>query len=300
MYAHQVVEDIKTHNDAFAEKYRQHVIEGITNSQKFFLGQGEDINASIKRADTLFLNEPHLGVPYDVVWFEYDEYPESSANGVITTKEAVLMQRIIKGKELFWCDFVAYFPYWKKWRLSPVSVVVKVNRLIDEFDTIDLTKWGLPRPSEDTTGNFYILHNNTAMEMSDEDWEEEHMGSLCNLTMVHKALMLLNCKNITTEIIKAPDALNKKRRRNGKQEIFDYHVLNVVVPSKKQEYRVKTIPLFHVRVHLCRGHFKEYTEEHPLFGKYTGLYWWQPYVRGQNKNGVIIKDYNVSMGVNTL
>jgi hypothetical protein len=106
-------------------------------------------------------------------------------------------------------------------------------------------------------------------------------------------IKLLNCKNISTETIKAPEALNKKRRKNGKQEIFDYHVLNVTVPGHKQDYREVSEPLSHVRVHLCRGHFKEYTREHPLFGKLTGLYWWQPHVRGQNRDGIILKDYQI-------
>jgi len=100
-------------------------------------------------------------------------------------------------------------------------------------------------------------------------------------------------KTETKKTLPTPEALNKKRRKNGKQEIFDYHVLNVVVPSTKQGYREQSEPLSHVRVHLCRGHFKEYTQEHPLFGKLTGLYWWQPHVRGQNKEGIVMKDYAI-------
>ena len=47
------------------------------------------------------------------------------------------------------------------------------------------------------------------------------------------------------------------------------------------------------RVHLCRGHFKEYTNENPLFGKHVGRFWWQPMVRGDKKRGVLNKDYDV-------
>lgn len=119
--------------------------------------------------------------------------------------------------------------------------------------------------------------------------------------LVKRSMLLLNCKNIQTEKITAPETLNKKRRKNGKQEIFDYHVLNVVVPSNnKRGYQEKSTPLSHNRVHLCRGHFKEYTTEHPLFGKYTGLYWWQPSVRGQNKDGIVMKDYNITTNESNL
>lgn len=115
------------------------------------------------------------------------------------------------------------------------------------------------------------------------------------INIAHRVIMLLNCKNIESEKILAPSALNKKRRLNGKQEIFDYHVLNIIVPAnKKRGYQEQSIPLSNNRVHLCRGHFKEYTPEHPLFGQYVGRYWWQPSVRGQNKDGIIMKDYTVT------
>lgn len=117
----------------------------------------------------------------------------------------------------------------------------------------------------------------------------EHM-----MMVAETFLLLLNCRNVTTKIVKAPSKLNLKRRKNGKQEIFDYHVLNVTVPSPKNGgYAGRTEPLFHNRVHLCRGHFKEYTPDRPLFGHLTGLYWWQPHVRGQNKDGIVMKDYHV-------
>lgn len=115
-----------------------------------------------------------------------------------------------------------------------------------------------------------------------------HMAELAS-----RAAIILSCKNITTEIIKAPESLNKKRRKNGKQEIFDYHILNVTMPGEKQGYKENGESLSHNRVHLCRGHFKEYTQEHPLFGRHTGLYWWQPHVRGQNKDGIVMKEYNI-------
>lgn len=46
-------------------------------------------------------------------------------------------------------------------------------------------------------------------------------------------------------------------------------------------------------LHICRGHFKTYTEEKPLFGKRTGTYWWPQTVRGAKKHGEVVKDYAV-------
>ncbi|MGI9255064.1 MAG: hypothetical protein ACR2J8_15075, partial [Thermomicrobiales bacterium] len=47
------------------------------------------------------------------------------------------------------------------------------------------------------------------------------------------------------------------------------------------------------RMHVARGHFKTYTTEKPLFGKYTGTYWWDAHVRGDIAAGRVRKTYTV-------
>ena len=46
-----------------------------------------------------------------------------------------------------------------------------------------------------------------------------------------------------------------------------------------------------LRSHICRGHFKTYTAEAPLFGKYVGKFWHPCHVRGNPKIGEVEKDY---------
>jgi hypothetical protein len=48
-------------------------------------------------------------------------------------------------------------------------------------------------------------------------------------------------------------------------------------------------------LHICRGHFKSYTEDAPLFGKHTGTYWWADRVRGDRSRGRVEKDYAVKL-----
>ena len=33
-------------------------------------------------------------------------------------------------------------------------------------------------------------------------------------------------------------------------------------------------------LHICRGHFKTFTDIAPLFGKLRGTYWWADHIRG--------------------
>jgi hypothetical protein len=48
-------------------------------------------------------------------------------------------------------------------------------------------------------------------------------------------------------------------------------------------------------LHICRGHFKIFTEEARLFGKHTGMYWWAEQLRGDRRHGVIVKDYRIKI-----
>lgn len=40
------------------------------------------------------------------------------------------------------------------------------------------------------------------------------------------------------------------------------------------------------------------SEKKPLFGKYTGTYWWNSQVRGDIKTGIIDKDYSLKQSTN--
>lgn len=46
-------------------------------------------------------------------------------------------------------------------------------------------------------------------------------------------------------------------------------------------------------LHLRRGNFAHYSDDAPLFGKYTGTFWRPATVVGNAKNGVVVKDYKV-------
>jgi hypothetical protein len=111
---------------------------------------------------------------------------------------------------------------------------------------------------------------------------------------VMQALSILNCKNITTIDNPPPAKLNKKRLKKRKQELFSYKTL-IIRPTGNKQGIQQAQGLWNNRVHICRGHFKTYTEERPLFGRLTGRYWWQPHARGDKDVGVIQKDYKVAV-----
>ena len=46
-------------------------------------------------------------------------------------------------------------------------------------------------------------------------------------------------------------------------------------------------------LHLCRGHVREYTNQAPLFGKYTGRFFIHEHLRGDSELGKIEKEYRI-------
>jgi len=275
MFAHQVIEDcqkeIKSGVTPDYEREANKAISLIRKSAKFHMGDLDNVFDVFKgknTADCFSRDTKYMKLPYLTTWFDYTHkriFPGDAPN----TKEGVLIQTT-GGQQ--WTVYTAtYHQVSKKWLLYPHKC------------KIDIAEGGSM-----VTPNFFLGGK------ANKDLEARFLKEFAwVVVLIDYSVRLLNCKNIFAEKIPAPEALNKKRRRAGKQELFDYHVLNVVVPPKKRGYHVSTEPLSHNRVHLCRGHFKEYTVEHPLFGHYTGLFWWQPHVRGQNKDGIVMKDYNI-------
>jgi hypothetical protein len=109
-------------------------------------------------------------------------------------------------------------------------------------------------------------------------------------------LSLMNCKNVDIQQVNPPEKLSRKHARQRGVPLTSYYVLDIK-PMRRilnSEGEAQTKGLRHA-LHICRGHFKTYTEESPLFGKRTGTYWWAPQVRGKSEEGVVEKDYRVRL-----
>ena len=290
MFAHQVIEDLKKLDDCgYYQKSWANLVPLIKKSQCFHMGDINDVLNSVKheKGNIFIDNASFMRLPHKFCWF--DAVTNDANDGVLKFGAIIFNydEHVISA-------IIFIFPKIKPvWMLVPIESVFNIEK---EFTTEQIKKLfpGTKPPKFQTSDGCFskMMIKPLIPGIGDKVQNMADIGTKY-LTAIENTILLLNCKNIQTEKIKAPEALNKKRRKNGKQEIFDYHVLNVVVPGKKRGYSPETEPLSHNRVHLCRGHFKEYTSEHPLFGHHTGLYWWQPHVRGQNKSGIVVKDYNV-------
>lgn len=110
------------------------------------------------------------------------------------------------------------------------------------------------------------------------------------------ALSLMHCKNVELIEQEPPPALSKSSMKKYGEPLVKYKVLKV--NPMRTVYRSlepnETEPKETPRpLHICRGHFKDFRDGKGLFGKFKEIYWWDQHLRGNEENGVVVKDYEV-------
>jgi hypothetical protein len=126
--------------------------------------------------------------------------------------------------------------------------------------------------------------------------EKKEMAHLCNqmAAVVLFTNALLNCKNVRTDSHDFPLRRSIEHyKRIGKPYFEKYYTLKVKAVGSKNQDNPGNNGGWSNAFHVCRGHFKTYTPERPLFGKFTGTYWWESSLRGNSDIGIIEKDYKV-------
>lgn len=137
----------------------------------------------------------------------------------------------------------------------------------------------------------------------------KHLGDINEISQEAKLLLLLSqnvypallaisfmhCKNVTLKKQAIPKGLVKKAQKKHGYTPVRYHVLDIEPMKKVLRYEGNAEKTgLKMALHICRGHFKDYSKGSGLFGKYQGLYWWDSHVRGSIEEGVVVKDYNVN------
>ena len=108
------------------------------------------------------------------------------------------------------------------------------------------------------------------------------------------ALNFLHCKNVTIEREKYGPITVQKDKYGKKKEFRKYYHILSIEPMKKilessgnaKETGIKRA------FHICRGHFRTYSETKKLFGKVAGTFWIENHVRGSKEVGEVYKDYD--------
>jgi hypothetical protein len=108
------------------------------------------------------------------------------------------------------------------------------------------------------------------------------------------AMSFMSCKNIKTAIQRESiPKLNARRAKEGKGPLHRVYTLVIDPMRKIINSSTSHGTLSAKALHICRGHFKDFSNGPGLFGKYTGRYWWPMTVKGSSSEGIVKKDYAV-------
>lgn len=133
--------------------------------------------------------------------------------------------------------------------------------------------------------------------LDDHEWWILHGGLPVNDFMNYTpfamtAIALLHCKNVFSDIEKPSRQQRRHYERKHGFPPTDYHILKIRPrPERVQQSATEQAAVGLNREHIARGHFKTFTDEAPLFGKWTGMYYWESQVRGNPKRGKLDKSY---------
>lgn len=110
------------------------------------------------------------------------------------------------------------------------------------------------------------------------------------------AISFLHCKNTTVQDVPPPPKLAKRTLERYGIPMNTCKVLNISPMTKIMSGAAGNGASLVKRLHICRGHFKDYRER-GLFGKERGLFWWSQHVRGEKAAGSVTNEYNVQVAV---
>jgi hypothetical protein len=115
------------------------------------------------------------------------------------------------------------------------------------------------------------------------------------------SLSFMHCKNVKlVDVIpdKQPthNKSAKRRRERATYHPVPYKVLDIlpmkeILRTKGRSEKVGAKKA----LHICRGHFADYTEGAGLFGKWHDRYWWSPQLRGTAQKGVTVRDHRIKL-----
>ena len=138
----------------------------------------------------------------------------------------------------------------------------------------------------------YETHAHPFGDLTQEDKSKVKAFGHEIIAIVKQFTEILSCKNIKIQKEIPNPVSGKKKKKIHNRPLLTYHILQVLEKTTTAANREKQ-NLWSNRVHLCRGHIKTYTAEKPLFGRYVGNVWCPPHARGNKKEGMVTKDYEV-------
>lgn len=196
---------------------------------------------------------------------------------------------ILKKQGVKWRVFVVFFASYGK---NDIVVPCLYQYLVNEDGTLSDFGWDSrcdARIAEKVARAYRV-----PVEKAHDSLFELGMG---HMATCHLATSLLHCKNVATvdaEPTPKERYVMQEYERKTRQPAAKWKVLSIepMVRTLRTQGAIERNGL-NKALHICRGHFKDFSQGNGLFGKNKGLYWWDQHMRGDESAGLVIKDYNI-------
>jgi hypothetical protein len=111
----------------------------------------------------------------------------------------------------------------------------------------------------------------------------------------------LHCKNVDVVEVDPAPALSRKHQRRTGRALSRYVILDIDPMRQvlRRDGQLEQGGLVSA-LHICRGHFKTFTPDAPLFGRLVGSYWWADHLRGDERAGRREHRYRVRVAGDSL
>jgi hypothetical protein len=127
-----------------------------------------------------------------------------------------------------------------------------------------------------------------------ERWEALKESVMTLVLPFFYTFAFCHCRTVDVQQREVSRQVRRQAERKG-LPLLDYRVLEIEPMKKalKSEGGIEEVGPTKA-LHICRGHFKTYTEDAPLFGQHIGTWWWEGSIRGSLSRGNVDKDYSVT------
>jgi hypothetical protein len=276
---------------------RNRILQRLVRGEKVYMdsanGHGESVNGDFGEYECFIFDDIPLPSecgeiiigsetipPYSKMWCERHEDRKSCAFTLneINPKRAVVPEGQPFSRNLRWFSvsiFISTHHYHGAW-----SRVVEILPIL-------LLGW-------DEKGKLKKFCWNAWNAYEPPRWPRKARKDLITSLVVTALMPFLeyfHCKNIV-ECEERPLKRKTRKEKVLKKSAIKFKTLaysNTLVKRNNGPYSISNDSI--VPLHKCRGHFKTYTEDAPLFGKYSGRFFVQAHARGKKSNGEILKDY---------
>lgn len=247
------------------------IVFGINNVVKYLFDS---------RSTLVIKDLPNIAPPYPYMWFEYtlnqkkigiltrscraDGYSIDDANGIIYPNGGLpLVSDFDTRGMMFYTEAIIIIKDSHAYCFSPNCIFTMV---CDEYGSPIISRTTIDSRQKELASTYWSLFTPSAL-----------------------AISFMHCKNVKTVSNYPPRQIS----RNG-QPRAKYYTLQIAPMKKILEHEGGSNKTgLKLALHICRGHFKDYSGGDGLFGKYKGLYWWDSQVRGTSSRGVVVKDYSI-------